>query len=139
MLTVTGGWKAYANAPAAYNSLTEAWNKRNTEPGDMPSDINTRKVKSPFIMVSNEHKLYVQWPSGTTDAQKFYVWVPASYQISAVNSASNLTPVYDISLEYTLEGTVSITNDCGAQGQFKKYSLGKAAGISNIEVTMTKV
>ena len=139
MLTVTGGWKCYANAPKVYNSLSDAWSKRNTEPGSMPVDINKRNVKSSFVMTSNEHKLYVQWPSGTTEAQKFYVWVPASYQISAVNSASNLTPVYDISVEYTLESTVSVTNDWGAQGQFKKYYLGKAAGISNIEVTMTKV
>lgn len=139
-LTVTGGWKSYANAPKVYSSLTDAWNKRNTEPGSMPSDINTRKVKSPFVMTSNEHKLYVQWPSATTDAQKFYVWVPASYQITAVKSASNLTPTYDINIEYTLEDEdVSVVNDYDAEGSFKKYSLGKAAGISNIEVTMTKV
>jgi hypothetical protein len=138
VLTVTGGWKAYANAPKVYSSLNEAWNKKNIEPGSMPSPIKTRTVTSPFVMTENLHKLYVQWPSATTDEQKFYVWVPASYQISGAKSANNLTPAYDIELEYTLETTVSVTNAQGAQGQYKLYYIGKAPGITNAEITMTK-
>ncbi len=138
LLNITGGWKAYANAPKSYTSLQTAWNARNTEPGAMPSDINTRKVKTSYNMSDASYQFYLQWPSATTDAQLFYVWVPATYSITAVNAANNTTPAFDIPMTFTQTGTVTVTNDQGATGTFKLYSLGKSAGITNVQVTMTK-
>ena len=64
-MTVTGGWRAYANAPAVYDTLYDAWIKRNVEPGVIP-ESDDYKLASPFILFDDEHKFYVQWPSATT-------------------------------------------------------------------------
>lgn len=136
-MTVTGGWRAYANASEVYAALYDAWINRNVEPGEMPeSDDN--KLPSPFILSEEEHKFYVQWPSATTSEQKFHVWVPVSYQVTGVKAANNFSPIYEIEINYELEEIVSLTNRYGVHGQFKLYSIGKEPGITNAEVTITK-
>ena len=133
-MTVTGGWRCYVNAPSIYETLLDAWNNRNIEPGGMSDN----KQASPFVLTETEHKLYVQWPSATTDEQKFMVWVPNSYQISRVLAANNFCPVYEIETEIEPVTTVELINDYDAHGQFKLYYVGKEPGITNVEITLSK-
>ena len=137
-ITFIGGWRVYTNAVKTYTAVGDAWNARNTEPGEFQN--NDTKNPCNLLCYQSSHKMYFQWPSGTTAAQTFHIWVPESYKISSVKAASpTAANTFNVSASATKASAITqITNTQGATGNFYNWTISKQPGITTVEVTFVK-
>lgn len=140
-LTFQAGWRVYSNATKTYASKSTAWAARNTNPGPYAGS-DTRNPTTDLILFNDSHTYYFQWPVNTTDAQVFYIYCPKTYEINSIHAASNTaTDTFDIESGVSEDTNVIISiknKPFGQTGTFKKYTVLKAAGITNVEVVFSK-
>lgn len=138
--TFKGGWRGYSNATKTYTNASDAWSKRNTNPGNFLGN-DAKVATSGLILFNATHEYYFQWPARTTEQQIFHIYCPQTYKIDSIFAASNTAKdTFDIESGVSDGQTiVTITNSYSKSGPFRSYIILKAAGITNVKVTFKKV
>ena len=80
--------------------------------------------------------MYFKWGSGSTEDEKFYVYIPEGFEVAEAFFADDFRHEY--SLECTLKkvGDVEITNIYGAVVPCKRYEVEKCGGITNVRIKL---
>lgn len=133
---ITTGWKIYSNASNV--STGSLWSVKNEEPGEY---VGVDEIRNSNIFAIDKESVYLQWPSATTEAEKFYVYIPEAYEISSIAGAhdiinDNWTAIMNASI---VDEDVIITNGNGIDGKYHKYNISKSSGITTAKIDIVKM
>lgn len=132
---ITAGWKIYSNA--SKSSASSLWSMKNVEPGEY---AGVDEIIDSDVFAIDKESLYLQWPSATTAAEKFYVYIPKAYEISSIGGAHDLTNEnWTATLNASIVAEdVIIPNGNRVNGEYKKYSISKSSGITTAKIDIIK-
>lgn len=136
-----GRYRIFANAFGAYTTITDGWNASKIETDKASSgwsQDNILRTNAPLLHTSAV-TMYYKWPSATSSADVFKVYVPTGHTVKSIKAADNFTTKYNIDWTATkLAGTYQIpTNNGHAIGVYDVYEIKKSeGGTTNVEITI---
>ena len=150
-LSFTAAYRFGSNATKVFSSASAAITAKNTNPGNfvgndkvnVPTTINDAHA----LVSGNSKNIWLQWPqldTGGSTQQVLHVYVPNSYNITSVKQAANFTDTFNVSLNYTQDGTKSVeyTAIDGVRvtsTTYKNYIISPNDGITTVQITLAKV
>ena len=81
--------------------------------------------------------IYFKWGSGSTEEEKFYVYIPEGFKVAEAFFADDFRHEYSLECAVTYDDVVvEITNIHGAVVPCKRYEVEKCGGITNVRIKL---
>ena len=129
-LSWKSGYKMYSNAAVA--SEEDIWDARyeDAEYTDIDAQTDTE------IFCEDNKVAYFKWGSGSTEEEKFYVYIPEGFEVAEASFADDFRHDYSLDCALTYIEDVQITNKYNAVVPCKKYEVEKCGGITNVRIKL---
>ena len=129
-LSWKSGYKLYSNAAVA--SEEDIWDARYEDVEYKGIDVQTDSK----IFCENNKVAYFKWGSGSTEEEKFYVYIPEGFEVAEASFADDFCHDYSLDCALTYVGDVQITNMYNVAVPCKKYEVEKCGGITNVRIKL---
>ena len=124
------GYKMYSNA--AVVSEDDIWAARYDDVEYSGLDVQTDSE----IFCDDNKVVYLKWGSGSTEEEKFYVYIPDVFEVAEAFFADDFYHEYSLECALTYVEDVNITNKYDVLVPCKKYEVEKCGGITNVRIKL---